>query len=694
MKDNFKYKNWDLQNYIELERKAKNLTENDLENVSGGIMNRKLAASVLTGLSVLTASSNFTATTAATTSPTTTVQNEIKNQDANFEITREQAMEDINYVLKVIKDRHASSVEKLPDEVTNQAKIEIENLKDKVNVVDELRIVCRIFARLCDEHSMVYTPPCIRGRLPFDTEMRGDKLVCANGDFKDYEIVSVNDISVQDLYQNFKNNFGYEIEEFAHFVFLENPTGLSGGTLAVAGIDVLKPLKITFRKGEITQSLDFNLGHFSSGRSDYSWIKYEIDEQQSTGIFTLNECTLNDEYRNTVNKFFTEVKNKNLKNIVVDLRNNNGGTSRVINEFAAYIKNLPTTIKGFRRHIRANNKLIYEDGIYKLTKEDVKWRKNLPLYDGKIYVLTSHATFSSGMWFATIFSDNHLAKIVGEVPGNSPTGFGDTTEIYTTPNAKLMFNTSFKKFYRPDETKDGKRLIPDVQVPAKDALNKVYEIIDEEKNYSHLETEHFDVIYPKGGKEQCEKALKELEESYDKVTGDLKVKVDKKIKIKLFKTKDDFHKSEGCYGFPEYTSWLNGTAKDGFIKTHLELTPERIEEILVHEFTHIAVENINSGHIPFVFNEGIATYEARQSQLKDKLKFVKELPLEPDWLIKGQLPKNMSYCFAYSFAEFIVKNYGYDKMIEFLKVDYQNNKFDFESIKDIYSKWKTAVLNN
>ncbi len=30
MKNDFKYKNWDLQNYIELEIKAKNLTENDL----------------------------------------------------------------------------------------------------------------------------------------------------------------------------------------------------------------------------------------------------------------------------------------------------------------------------------------------------------------------------------------------------------------------------------------------------------------------------------------------------------------------------------------------------------------------------------------------------------------------------------------------------------------------------------------
>lgn len=482
MKEDFKYEIWNLPGYITELESRENLTDKDLENISGGTMNRKLAASVLAGLSALTIAPGIVSpVVSAVTTTTSSSQREIKNQNVNFEITKEQAVEDINYVLQVIKDRHASSVEKLPDEVVNQAKIEIENLKDKVNVVDELRIVCRIFAKLCDEHSMVYIPQCIIGRLPFDTEMRGDKLVCANGDFKDYEIVSVNDISVQDLYQNFKNNFGYEIEEFAHFVFFENPAGLSDGTLTVAGIDVLKPLKITFRKGEITQSSDFNLGHFSSERSDYSWIKYEIDEQQSTGIFTLNECTLNDEYRNTVNKFFTEVKNKNLKNIVIDLRNNNGGDSKVTNEFAAYIKNLPTTIKGFRIYTRENDKLIYYDGIYKLTAEDIKLRNTLPLYDGNIYILTSHATFSSGMWFATIFSDNNLAKIVGEVPGNSPTSFGDITEIYITPNAKLMFNTSFKKFYRPDETKDGTRLIPDVEVPAKDALNKVYEIIKNNK---------------------------------------------------------------------------------------------------------------------------------------------------------------------------------------------------------------------
>ena len=117
-------------------------------------------------------------------------------------------------------------------------------------------------------------------------------------------------------------------------------------------------------------------------------------------------------------------------------------------------------------------------------------------------------------------------------------------------------------------------------------------------------------------------------------------------------------------------------------------------------FTHIAVENINSGHIPFIFNDGIATYEANQTWLKENLekhlqehlKNGKELPSEPDWLIKyPQCP--FGYELAYSFTEFIVKNCGYDKMIEFLKADHQNNKFDFESVKDIYSEWRSSLLS-
>lgn len=87
-------------------------------------------------------------------------------------------------------------------------------------------------------------------------------------------------------------------------------------------------------------------------------------------------------------------------------------------------------------------------------------------------------TFSSAMLFARDFSDNRLATIVGEVPGNSPTCFGSVfNQKCFTPNSKLIFKTTYKKFYRTDSTKDPNRLIPDIAVSAKESLSEVYKII-------------------------------------------------------------------------------------------------------------------------------------------------------------------------------------------------------------------------
>ena len=51
---------------------------------------------------------------------------------------------------------------------------------------------------------------------------------------------------------------------------------------------------------------------------------------------------------------------------------------------------------------------------------------------------------------------------------------GQTFEL---PNSKLHFWTTFKRWYRIDGSKNPDRLIPDVEVPAKDAINKIYEIL-------------------------------------------------------------------------------------------------------------------------------------------------------------------------------------------------------------------------
>lgn len=42
---------------------------------------------------------------------------------------------------------------------------------------------------------------------------------------------------------------------------------------------------------------------------------------------TLNNCNYNQEHRNCLKSMFTEIQDKNIQNVAVDLRNNGGGAS-------------------------------------------------------------------------------------------------------------------------------------------------------------------------------------------------------------------------------------------------------------------------------------------------------------------------------------------------------------------------------
>lgn len=486
MRSEFEFTVWDVPNYI-MSMKTKNnqLTDENLENVAGGKMNKKFLASSLLGLTVLTGHTGLINPSVLASETSSTVQSDKiiqKNVAENQEFTKQQVIEDINYVLDIIKKHHVSAVDKIPDEVLKQKDIEINNLSEKTSIIEEYRVIRRIVSKLHDAHTMFGSFTWLNDRIPFDTEFTDGKFICKSGEFSDYSIVSINDISIEDLYKKFKEHWSHEIDEWTYHNFFEAPSKfICGRNLSLSSIDTSKPIKITFQKNDEIKSQEFNLIPIESPNTmDEEWVSYEIDKKNNLGIFKLDNCTCNNEYKNKLYNFFLDVQQNNIKNIVVDVRKNYGGASRVINYFMMYLKNLPSIIKYFSVDIKENDKLAHYDNKCELTAEEIEFRNSLPLYDGNVYVLTSHGTFSSGMWFATLLSDNNLAQIIGEVPGGSPTAFGDCSPNYVTPNSKISFHTTFKKFGRPDSTKNPDRVIPDFEVPAKDALNKVYEIINEQ----------------------------------------------------------------------------------------------------------------------------------------------------------------------------------------------------------------------
>lgn len=240
-----------------------------------------------------------------------------------------------------------------------------------------------------------------------------------------------------------------------------------GSWLTLLGADVSDGIDVVFSGNNETKH--FDMTNEPPERKQLELCSYKIDKENSLGIFTLNRCEMSQEYTDRLLEFFGAVRDNNIGNIAVDLRSNGGGTTEVINEFLRYINISDYKLFGGTDIRIGGNLISYRDEI-----TPNKHVENA--FDGRVYVLTSQYTFSSAMDFAMVIHDNGIGKVIGEIPGNMPTAYGDKLG-FQLPESKLVLSVSYKKFYRVDINKSEEPLIPDCTVSTDEALEKLVEYI-------------------------------------------------------------------------------------------------------------------------------------------------------------------------------------------------------------------------
>lgn len=384
-----------------------------------------------------------------------------------------QAVEDLDYIIRCLEERHPACMKGLPGGVELEYQQEREKIASapEVTVLSLWQSAARVFSSLGDAHTSIGVNLADAPRLPFTFAWKNGTLICSGGAYDGYTVVEIGGVEVGKLYEKFLTQFSYELEAWAQYSFaarlnrkeylsfvgletrggeipflLENPK--DGGSIAVAfELSAKAPVNMS----EATPSFD-----------------YSLNSPAGVGIFTLRQCVYDEAYKAGLQDFFRGVKEQNIHSIIVDLRNNPGGNSLVVDEFIRYLP-VETYLTGGSE--------VRQGPILWKNKPQVQKNKQLtPTFSGKLYVLTGAETFSSALYFATLVSDNKLGIIVGEIPGNMPSSYGDILR-FQTPNAHLVFAVSHKYFVRPDESKSDLPLIPDVQVPAEKALDKVIELI-------------------------------------------------------------------------------------------------------------------------------------------------------------------------------------------------------------------------
>ncbi len=384
------------------------------------------------------------------------------------QLTKAQAQAELEYMVKLIDDRHLSAKDGLPENVEDQYEEEIANLHANPTVLELWTAGSRILKQLEDAHSSMYYYGAEGSHINIEWKYRDSALICNNGERAGQRIESINGTKIENLYKKFLSQFSYENIYYAEYNF---PNYLKRKyTLNWLGVESEDSIKITFNNNGVYQSEDYNFQEISSPKVEQDFVRYSIDKEKKVWVLTLDSCQFNDYYKETVKNFFTEVKEQDIEAIAVDLRKNGGDNSNVADEFVRY---LPVdNYMNFGSKVRFKSWIsIHDVSLSKNNKYD-----NL-LFAGDVYVLTSNSTFSSATWFAVLLHDNDLARIIGEPSGNKPSAYGDVLS-FQMPYSKLSFTLTYKEFSRPDVAKDDeKALLPDYPIEQENALDELYRII-------------------------------------------------------------------------------------------------------------------------------------------------------------------------------------------------------------------------
>lgn len=187
-------------------------------------------------------------------------------------------------------------------------------------------------------------------------------------------------------------------------------------------------------------------------------------------------------YQRFIDSAFVEIKKRNSKNLIIDLRNNAGGNDSFSDYLVSYFADKPfkwnseftlKTSQFLKEHTRKNNDttsaysqkiLTHKDGeIYNFEFEDYQPQPKQKRFTGVVYVLVNRQSHSQSAVTASQIQDYKFGTIVGEETGDFPTLYASQFQ-YTLPNTGIVVKVSKGQIVRVNGSKKPEGVIPDIMI--------------------------------------------------------------------------------------------------------------------------------------------------------------------------------------------------------------------------------------
>ncbi|WP_025743114.1 S41 family peptidase [Aquimarina pacifica] len=245
----------------------------------------------------------------------------------------------------------------------------------------------------------------------------------------------------------------------------------------------------------------FSIYHKSKNKSQF--IKNTLGKKEpflyfvdslNTAVLTINTFGLDKQkFQTNIKGLFRDLKQKKTKNLIIDIRQNEGGyPENAMNTFS-YIAN-ETFIQPLSQHVitsslpqnnysqEINNEYTYksffENYFQNSSKQGNEWTIYAPKnelsiapskkgYKGKTFILIGGKTFSASATFALNCKNQGIPLIGEETGGGYYLHTGGFPVIYELPNSKIKIMLSFvkiKKYVKDKTVKKGTGVLPDIKI--------------------------------------------------------------------------------------------------------------------------------------------------------------------------------------------------------------------------------------
>ncbi|MBC8052537.1 MAG: hypothetical protein H7Y13_05695 [Sphingobacteriaceae bacterium] len=407
----------------------------------------------------------------------------------NKKYTKAQIAQDIEFMLAVTKKAHVNFYHSFTEiQLKNKVDSILNSLPDSSTIFSASLAISKIEALFNEGHLGLVSNSATEQsfqksthKFPYYLHSVTDSTLIIYRDLSSASklmandtIISINDTPAKTFINNFKQYLGgmntWRLEKIANsFSYL------------MFASDALPPYKILVKRdGKLFEHITDGLIRMPSTKApDNSAAVKEVKKEEKqtnlnyqlsikdNNIGYINFLRMHNykSFKDSIKTTFQDLAAKNVESLIIDLRDNGGGDSRLGEHLLSYITNKPFRLEASKKtkissHWKRRLRLLNNPWFIKLfsysipggysstSKMKVRKRKIAePFFKGRVVFLIGSGTFSAANILANGIKDFKLAPLIGESTAEPSNVYSDMLD-FMLPNTKLVARSSMAYYIR------------------------------------------------------------------------------------------------------------------------------------------------------------------------------------------------------------------------------------------------------